>query len=217
MQIRTNLIFCAILGGLIAIAIIFGTVETILSNKKNRGTTLWQSIIISFSKILFNISVGIAILIVPVFVLANVIRPIPEKVMPAIAYDGARIAYEPEVFKDEVDYYNYLFAQIDDCTQYIDMYGNVSDYYERACFYFKAGDFQSARADLEYCYNHEKRWIYAYDLGVTYGYLLEYDVSIKYFEEALNLDIPYPNRIAVNDSIDLISSYFIDWIRSWAS
>lgn len=201
-----NIILCFIIIGLVLIAWLFSSVDALIS--ANGDGANWEYVVIGASKVIVEIAIGIIIILIPTLILVNYLKPQPENVMPAFYYDGTYAGLLSGMDDDT------LQTLVEERTRTINQTGQVSAYYDRALLYFRTNNYDLACDDLQYCYEHESNWKYAYDLGVVYGYMLDYSNSIKFFEITLSLDVPLSERGVVKNSLAMIESYFDGWIFS---
>lgn len=200
-----NILFFIIIG-LVLIAWLFSSVDALIS--ADGDGAVWEYMVIGASKVIVGIAIGIIIILIPTLFLGNYLKPQPEDVMPAFYYDGTYAGLVNDMDDDT------LQTLVGECTRTISQTGQLSAYYDRALLYFRTNNYDLARDDLQYCYEHESNWKYAYDLGVVCGYMLDYSDSINFFETALSLDVPLSERGVVKNSLAMIESYFDGWIFS---
>mgnify|MGYP002567177637 CR=1 FL=1 len=206
-----SLILWLILTGLLLIAFTFSAINSHISERKSK--TVRRSIALGLTKVLSDIAIGLIIAAIPTVIVLNYLKPQPENVMPVFFYDGTNIAISDILDSDDIDY---ALAQslIEECTSAIRQTQDVDKFFDRAALYFKTGNFDLACDDLQKCVELEEKWIYYSDLGVTYGYLLDYSSSIRFFKMSLDLDVPLPERSVVISSLTMIESYFDEWVYS---
>lgn len=205
------MILWLVLIGLLLIAVTFSAIYSHISEKKSK--TVRRSITLGLTKVLSDIAIGLIIAAIPTVIILNYLKPQPQNAMPAFFYDGTNMAISEISDSDDIDY---VLAQslIEKCTSAIGQTQDADKYFDRAALYFKTGNFDLACDDLQKCVELEESWKYYFDLGVTYGYLLDYSSSIRFFKMALDLDIPLPERSAVISSLTMIESYYDEWVYS---
>lgn len=198
--------FMLILLGLLLVAIVFSAINSNLAERKNR--TVMKALALGFSKVFSDIAIGLIIASIPTVLLLNHLKPQPEDVMPVFIYDGT--------YAEISDSIDDLLAEslIAECTTSANQSPNARIYFDRAFLYFKTGNFDLAYTDLQKCIELEEYWMYHYDIGVVYGYLLDYSSAIESFETALSMDIPISERGLVMNTLTMIESYLDTWIYS---
>lgn len=80
--------------------------------------------------------------------------------------------------------------------------------------YYKTRNFDLAQIDLQQCMELEGNWMHYYDMGVIYGYLLDYTAAIEYLEMALSKDIPISERGNVINALAMIENYYESLVYS---
>lgn len=196
----------SLLLGLLLLAVVFSTINSHFSEKKNRSVS--KTLLLGLSKVLSDIAIGLIIAVIPTVILLNCLKPQPEDVMPVFIYDGT--------YSEILDSIDDSMAEslIVDCSEAIKQSADAENYFDRACLYFKTGNLDLAHIDLQKCIELEETWMYYYDLGVVYGYRLDYSSAIESFEKALSMDIPFSERGLVINTLTMIESYFDEWIYS---
>lgn len=200
-----NFLLCMVIAGLVVVAIVFATVDSVVSKKENEK--IFYSLVSGISKVVFDISIGLIIIVIPMTLLTNYLKPQPEDIMPAFYYDGKYV---------EIDDMDLGLAEllIEESTETIAQDHFLSAYYDRAYLYFYTSNYDLAYEDLQLCFEYTNEWKYSYDLGVVLGYMLDYKASINYFEKTLEMNIPLSDRGIVRESLTLIKSYYSNWIFS---
>ena len=188
---------------LLFVAVIFSTINSNLSERKSK--TIWRESVLAISKVLSSIAIGLIIAAVPIVILLNQIKPPPEDVMPAFIYVGE--------ISDDMDC-SLMESLIVEYTAAIEDFPTASIYFDRAYLYFKTNNLDLAVTDLQKCIDLENNWMYHYDIGVVYGYLLDYPSSIQSFKTALSMDIPISERGLVISTLTMIEGYWDVWIYS---
>lgn len=128
--------------------------------------------------------------------------------MPAFAYDGVY-----SEIADDIDESSIQFL-ISGRTVAIEEAPSAENIFDRSFLYYKTRNFDLAQIDLQQCMELEGNWMYYYDMGVIYGYLLDYTAAIEYLEMALSKDIPISERGNVINALAMIENYYESLIYS---
>lgn len=195
-----------VLLALVLISAFFATINSIVANKEKKKFA--HFLISGISTVITDVAIGLIIISVPALIMVNYLKPQPESIMPAIYYDGT--------YSEITDIMTTELAEslVNECTERIRLEGTLTAYYDRAYLYFFTNNYDLAQEDLLHCFEDSEEWKYLYDMGVVCGYMLDYESSIRYFEDALALDIPLSDRGIVQNSLSLIRSYFDGWLFS---
>ena len=179
------------------------------SKKDQKSDNSFINIVkIGLCKTLSSIGIAVVTTIVTVLLLSMFIKPEPQNVMPAIFYDGTYAELNGmEKGEDTIE------MILEESEKRLS-----SDYetanYDIAYAYFSSNNFDLAVDAFEECYKTNPKWEYAYDLGVSYGYMMNYQKSLKYLNEALELNPPMYDRSVILDTIVMLKNYFGIWISS---
>lgn len=193
------------------IAIIFSIIQHFFSNKKEKKIVF--SVFAGFSSAVSNIAIGLIVLLIPSLLFVNLITPAPEDIMPAFIYYGKYNDYSTADLEDIPE--GLVEQYIAECTKRAETQGDISAYFDRAFWYFKTHNMDLAKDDYEVCFNADKsNWIYAYDLGVAYGWMLDYESSVRYIRLATELDVPAEDRGTIMDNLTMMETYFGKWLYS---
>lgn len=192
--------------GLISFAVIFSTINCTLSEKRTK--TFRGMLALGLSKVLSDVSIGLIIAAIPIMLLLNYLKPQPEDIMPAFAYDGVYSEIADDIDESSIEFL------ISDCTVTIEEAPSVEKIFDRSFLYYKTGNFDLAQIDLQQCVELEVNWMYYYDMGIIYGYLLDYTSAIEYLEMALSKDIPISERGNVINTLAMIENYYESWVYS---
>lgn len=201
-----NFKFVLMLLGLISFAVIFSAINCTLSEKRTK--TFRRMLALGLSKVLSDVSIGLIIAAIPIVLLLNYLKPQPEDIMPAFAYDGVYSEITDDIDNSSIEFL------ISDCTVVIEETSSVEKIFDRSFLYYKTGNFDLAQIDLQQCMELEENWMYYYDMGVIYGYLLDYSTAIEYLEMALSVDIPISERGNVISTLAMIENYYESWVYS---
>lgn len=196
----------SILCGLLLLAVVFSAINSHFSEKKNKSVS--KTLLLGLSKVLSDIAVGLIIAVIPMVILLNWLKPQPEDIMPVFVYDGTYSEISDSIDDSMAE------SLIIDCSEAIEQSSDAQEYFDRAFLYFKTGNLDLAYTDLQKCIELEEKWMYYYDIGVVYGYCLDYSSAIESFEKALSMDIPFSERGLVINTLTMIESYFDAWIYS---
>lgn len=181
-------------------------------SEKKYSKTFWKSILqtakIGLCKVLSSVGVALLTTISLAFLLSLFIKPEPQDVMPALYYDGTYIEYN--AVEKTTDTINMILEESEKRITS----DPESAYYDMAYAYFSSGNYDLAVDALKKCYAENPKWEYAYNIGVSYGYLMDYSASIKYLNEALTLNPPLDSRAVILDKISMLENYFSSWISS---
>lgn len=175
-------------------------------SSKMLGKSILKTIKIGLCKVLSSVGVALLTTISLALLLSLFIKPEPQDVMPALYYDGTYIEYN--TVEKTTDIINMI---LEESEKHITS-DSESAYYDMAYAYFSSGNYDLAVDALKKCYAENPKWEYAYDIGVSYGYLMDYRASIKYLNEALTLNPPLDNRAVILDTISMLENYFTSWI-----
>lgn len=192
--------------GLLLVAIVFSAINSNLAERKNKTVT--RALALGLSKVFSDIAIGLIIASIPTVILLNHLKPQPEDVMPVFIYDGIYAEISDDIDDSLAE------SLIADCTVAAEQSPSVEKYFDRAFLYFKTGNFDLAYTDLQKCIELEENWMYYYDIGVVYGYLLDYSSAIESFEKALSMDIPISERGLVINTLTMVENYFDAWVYS---
>lgn len=182
------------------------------SEKQISRKTFWKAVLITLkigtSKVLSSVCITLLTVVFSAFLLSIFIKPELQDVMPAFYYDGTYSEFNTEEKTAEI--INTILEDAED-HKALDM---ESAYYDIAYAYFSSGNYDLAIGSLEICYDANPCWKYAYDIGVSYGYMMEYQASAKYLKKALDLNPPAYDRAAILDTVTMMENYFSIWITS---
>lgn len=185
----------------------FGYLEAKKTNKSNSYSLKWKEMLIAgVAKLISTIGVALLSAVVIAVILSLFIKPTPENVMPA--YASGTSYYDWETI--DVSWTETIISESESRittnpeTAYSDM----------AHAYFMSCNYDLAIPLLENAYAIKKSWEYANDIGICYGYLCDYDQSLRYLNLALSLDPPLVERGAIIEAKTMIESYFSSWLLS---
>lgn len=175
---------------------------------KKFAKTVWITLKIGASKVLSTIGIAILTAIASALLLSVFIKPEPQNVMPAFYYDGTYSEYNNE--EKTADVINMILEESENriATDW------ETAYYDIAYAYFSSNNYDLAIEALKKCYDENPSWEYAYNIGISYGYLMDYQASVKYLNEALELNPPVYDRAGILDTITLLENYYTLWLSS---
>lgn len=162
---------------------------------------------LKFGILKFGSVVGMTLstLFITAGLLSFIVEPQSENIMPAFYYDGIYESVCDEELTNEL---------VEQKLAEMELYNTEESYYYKSYLYFRTGNHDLAINELKKCFEDNPKWTYAYDIGVCYSYLREYELSIKYMKRALELNPPYEERGDMMETIDMIENYFGNWISS---
>lgn len=182
------------------------------SEKRNICKSFKESILhvlkIGFFKVISSVCIALLTAGISAFLLSLFIKPEPQNVMPAFYYDGTYSEYNVlDISRDTIN------MILEESEKHITNDPEIA-YFDMAYAYFFSQNYDLAVEALGKCYEMAQRWEYTYDIGVSYGYLMDYQVSIKYLNEALKLNPPAYDRAVILETVEMLDNYFNIWLSS---
>lgn len=204
-----HIIFILVISLLTIVSIFcFGYLEVRKSSSSDskKQRVIKEVVLSGVAKLLSTVGVALLSAGVIAMVLSQIIKPTPEIVMPAYASSNSYYDWNT-VSVVEVE------TIISESEARITVAPEIA-YSDMAHAYFMSRNYDMAIPILENAYAINQSWEYANDIGICYGYLCDYEQSLRYLNLAVSLNPPIVERGAIVEAKTMIESYFSSWLPS---